>query len=124
VPLTEVVFYQEVPGDVPVLVWLEQLRARDRRAYAKCVARVKRLEELGNELRRPEADYLRDGIYELRARKGHVNYRILFFFHGRGAAVLGHALTKEREMPDSEIERAVKRKQAFDSDPDAHTYKE
>ena len=28
------------------------------------------LEELGHELRRPEADFLKDGIYELRAKHG------------------------------------------------------
>jgi hypothetical protein len=34
-------------------------------------------------LRRPHADYLEDGIYELRWRNGTVQYRILYFFHGR-----------------------------------------
>jgi hypothetical protein len=32
-----------------------------RKAQQKCLARLKRLEDLGHELRRPEADYLRDG---------------------------------------------------------------
>jgi ribosome-binding protein aMBF1 (putative translation factor) len=59
------------------------------------VARIRRLAEAGRELRRPEADYLRGGIYELRARRGHVNYRILYFFHGQNVAILAHALTKE-----------------------------
>jgi len=63
--------------------------------------------ELGHELRRPEADLLRDGIYELRARLGTVNYRILYFFHGRNVAVLAHAITKENEIPVVEINRAV-----------------
>ena len=49
------------------------------------VARVQRLAELGHELRRPEGDHLRDGIYELRAR---LNYRLPYFFHGQLAAVL------------------------------------
>jgi phage-related protein len=124
VPHIEVVFYQEEPGDVPVLAWLEELRVKNPKAYAKCVAKIKRLEELGHELRRPEADYLRDGIYELRARKGHVNYRILHFFHGREIAVLAHALTKEKEVPDTDIDRAVQRKQAFEADPATHTYEE
>ncbi len=123
-PQIEVIFYQEEPGDVPVLAWLEQLRAKDPKAYAKCVAKIRRLAELGHELRRPEADYLRDGIHELRARKGRVNYRILYFFHGREVGVLAHALTKEKEVPNTDIDRAVQRKQAFESDPDAHTYEE
>jgi DNA-binding XRE family transcriptional regulator len=48
--------------------------------YAKCAVRIRRLADLGHELRRPEADLLRDGICELRARLGTVNYRILYFF--------------------------------------------
>jgi Gp49-like protein DUF891 len=72
-------------------------------------------------LRRPEADYLRDGIYELRVRMGSVNYRILYFFAGRDAA---HALTKEAEVPAAEIDRAIRRKDAFLRKPKAHTYEE
>ena len=82
-PRTGVVFYQEARGDVPALDWLRRLQRTDRRGYAKCVARVQRLAELGHELRRPEADFLRGGIHELRARRGRVQYRILYFFHGK-----------------------------------------
>lgn len=66
----------------------------NRRGFAKCIVRIQRLAQLGHELRRPEADLLRDEIYELRAKHGHVQYRILYFFHGRETAVLAHALTK------------------------------
>jgi hypothetical protein len=31
------------------------------------------------------ADYLRDGIYELRPTFGGIHYRILYFFHGHEA---------------------------------------
>lgn len=77
-PETKVIFYQEDDGTVPVLDWLNSLPPK---AKAKCRLRIERLQELGYELRRPEADYLRDGIYELRIRRGHVNYRILYFFY-------------------------------------------
>jgi phage-related protein len=59
----------------------------------------------GHELRRPYADYLRAGVHELRARVGRVNYRILYFF-GDDEIILSHGFTKEREIPDAEIERA------------------
>ena len=72
-PRTDVVFYQESDGDVPVLDWLKQLRRFDQRAYESCVAAIERLAEFGHELRRPLADFLRDGVYELRIRKGRVN---------------------------------------------------
>ena len=46
--------------------------------------------EKGHELRRPEADFLRDGIYELHISLGGVHQRILYFFHGGMAAVVSH----------------------------------
>jgi len=88
------------------------------------VAAIERLADFGHELRRPFADFLRDGIYELRLRKGRVNYRILYFFHGRGLAILGHALTKEDKVPEADIERALRRKKAFEADPAKHSYSE
>jgi phage-related protein len=78
----------------------------------------------GRELRRPLANILRDGIYELRIRKGRVNYRILYFFHGRNLAILGHALTKEDKVPKADVERAIRRKRAFEADAAGHCYLE
>ena len=69
-------------------------------------------------------DLLRDGIYELRAKKGHVNYRLLYFFHGRNVAIVAHDLTKEGVVPVADIDRAVRRKQAFEAKPERHTYRE
>jgi len=123
-PHTDVVFYREAEGDVPVLGWLKTLRRADLRAYVKCIAGIERLGELGHELRRPLADFLRDDIHELRMRQGRVNYRILYFFHGRTVAVLAHAITKEGEVPGVEIERAIRRKSAFVSNPGGHSYTE
>jgi phage-related protein len=123
-PQTTVVFYQDEDRGVPVLEWLRVLHRRDRRAYAKCIARIQRLAEMGHELRRPEADYLRDEIYELRARRGRVQYRMLYFFHGQNLAVLAHALTKEGQVPAADIERAIRRKAAFERNPEGHSYEE
>ncbi len=120
-PRTEVLFYQEAWQDVPVLEWLRGLRRTDRRGFAKCVARVQRLAEQGHELRRPESDLLRDGIHELRARRGRVNYRILYFFRGQGIAVLTNGLCKAAKVSSADIERALRRKNAFEKDPDRHT---
>jgi len=121
-PQTRLVFFQDADGAAPVWEWLKDLRVSNPKAYAKCVVRIRRLVELGHELRRPEADLLRDGIYELRARLGTVNYRILYFFHGRNVAVLAHAITKERDIPAVEINRAVGRMRTFIASPAAHTF--
>ena len=121
-PQTRLLFFQDTDGVAPVWEWLKDLRAGNPKAYAKCVVRIRRLVELGHELRRPEADFLRDGIYELRARLGTVNYRMLYFFHGRNVAVLAHAITNENEIAVVEINRAVERKRAFVASPIAHTF--
>ncbi len=123
-PRTDVVFCQEDRRNVPVLAWLKELRRADQRAYESCVAAIGRLAEFGHELRRPLADILRDGIYELRIRKGRVNHRILYFFHGRNLAILGHGLTKEDKVPKSDIERAIRRKKAFEENPARHSHSE
>lgn len=120
-PKTNVVFYQEDDGSVPILEWLGSLPPK---ALDKCTVRIERLGELGHELRRPEADFLRDGIYELRVGLQHVNYRMLYFFHGRTAAVVAHGLVKEATVPAKEIEKAIERKQKFEKNPKAHTYEE
>ena len=59
---TLVVFYKDRKGNVPVLEWLDALPVK---IQDKCVVKIERLRELGHELRRPEADLLRNGVYEL-----------------------------------------------------------
>lgn len=123
-PRTRVCFFRGSDGAVPVLEWLVALRQRNRTAFAKCMVRIERLEEAGHEIRRPEADFLRDGIHELRARHGTVQYRILYFFHARHAVVLAHSLVKEDRVPSIEIERAIVRKKQYERNPIAHTHEE
>lgn len=124
-PETRVIFYQEEEGEVPVIEWLKQLLKEDRKAYASCVARIKQLAVSGYELRRPAADYLRDGIYELRAKHLRIQYRILYFFHGQNVAILSHAITKEEAaVPLIDIQRAISRKLLFEQNPEVHTYLE
>lgn len=118
-PQTKVVFYKEDDGTVPVIDWLNSLPSK---AQDKCVAKIERLKALGYELRRPEADYLGDGIYELRIRRRRVNYRILYFFHKNIAAVVSHGLIKERRIPPKEINKAIERKQKFERNPEPHTW--
>lgn len=104
--------------------WLADLRAANLKAFANCVARIELLAQFGHELRRPAADFLRDGIYELRAKQGRVQYRILYFFHGRNVVVLAHGLTKEDLVPPADIKTAVKRRLLFELDPEGHTYEQ
>ena len=120
-PKTRVVFYREDDGSVPMLDWLDGLPTK---VVAKCRVRIERLGERGHELRRPEADLLRDGIHELRVGFQGRNYRMLYFFHKNVAAVLSHGLVKESAVPPVEIDRAVLRKTKFEHDPKKHTHEE
>ena len=115
---TRVFFYREKDGSIPLVSWLDDLPTKIR---AKCIVRVQRLAEMGHELRRPEADFLRDGIYELRASYQGMNYRILYFFSGQAAVVLSHGLIKKQEVPFKEIDRAIERKKRVESSFDQYT---
>jgi len=117
VPRTEVVFYAEADGRCPVLRWLDR---QHQKVQDKCFDRLERLAELGFELRRPDADMLEDGIYELRASYQGVHHRILYFFH-QGVAVLVHGLKKERRVPPVDIRRAKERRERYERNPVLHT---
>ena len=110
-PQTEVVIFAAEDGSSPLLAWLDGLQVK---AQDKCMVRIERLAERGHELRRPEADYLHDDIYELRVRHGNLHHRILYFFH-QGRAILSHGCTKEDVVPPVEIDRAITNKNSFHS---------
>jgi phage-related protein len=119
-PAVEVIFFQDSTGRTPPLIaWLDEL---PRKARVKCLARLKRLEDFGHELRRPGSDFLRNGIYELRASYQGVHYRMLYFFHGRSAVVLTQGLVKEQKVPTQEIEKAIQARRVFEENPSAHTF--
>ena len=121
-PQTEVYFYKEDDGSVPVLDWLLELGRKNERAVKKCFALVKLLKDFGSELRRPRADLLRDGVYELRTEVGNINYRILYGFVGKDAAVLACGLTKRKAVPSGEIDRAAVRINKYKKNPAKHRY--
>jgi phage-related protein len=120
-PKSRVVIYREEAGSAPFVEWFAEL---PRHAQDKVLVRIERLRHLGHELRRPDADFLRDGIHELRAAARGVHYRVLYFFHGQIAAVLTHGLVKEKTVPDRDIDLAIRRKRLFEADPSKHTLEE
>jgi len=119
-PEIDVVLFKENNGSVPMIDWLDQI---PERAKIKCLVRIERLAQMGNELRRPEADYIEDGIYELRVALQGINYRMLYFYHEK-QGVLSHGLIKESRVPPNDIELAIKRKTIFEENSDGHTYRE
>ena len=119
-PLTDVLLYQELDDTVPVLEWLAQLQTTNRAAFNKCLYLIDLLEQFGSELRRPRAEMLRDGVYELRTEVRNVNYRLLYGFVGKDVALLSHGLTKEQAVPNRDIDLAIERLERFRKNPDRH----
>lgn len=117
-PRTEITIFKDDDGSVPLVDWLRQ---QTEKVQNKCLARVEELRERGSQLRRPTADKLERGIYELRAKYGTVNYRILYAFHGKNAVLLSHGCTKEKRVPKKEIDRAVNNLNKFRQDPSIHS---
>lgn len=114
----KLVFFREEDGSVPLLDFLDEI---PEKALVKCLHRIQRLQEQGHLLRRPEADFLRDGIYELRIRHINVNYRLLYFYHGKAVAIVSHGITKEDRVPTREIEKAIYRMNRFKANPNKHS---
>jgi hypothetical protein len=120
-PQTEIRVFRDRAGKCPLVEWLDALRRQQPKVYRKCLARILDLAREGSQLRRPHADYLRDGIRELRIKSGRVNYRILYSFIGSQVAILTHGLTKKAAVPNSEIEFAIRCLDLVRSDPDQFT---
>ena len=120
-PQIKLIFYQDNKGKIPILEWLDKL---PNKVQTKCFIKLERLAQLGHELRRPEADFLRDKIYELRIGFQGINYRILYFFYQKQAVIISHGIIKEKQVPSSEIEQAIKNKINFEKNPKLHTYEQ
>lgn len=116
----DIVFYRE-GEDIPGKEFIDSLPAKP---LAKGLKQLEKLSTLGHGLRRPHADILRDGIYELRWRDVKVQYRLLYFFHGQGIVVVSHGIQKKGDaVPGVEIDRAITRKEIFQKDPETHSWK-
>jgi hypothetical protein len=47
---------------------------------------------------------------------------MLYFFHKTQAIVVSHGLQEEREVPATEINRAIDRRHQFEGAPERHTF--
>ena len=115
----EIFFFRYDKGDCTILNSLDSLPPK---IEAKARVRIERLAEFGNKLKRPEADFLRDGIYEIRFRDVKIQYRILYFFLGQNAIILSSLITKEQEVQRKEIDRCIANKKLVESNFELYTY--
>jgi len=102
-----VVYYPDARGTMPALDFLREL---DRREWQKASAYLSYLEEQGEGLRRPIAEYLGEKLYELRPKQ----IRILYAFVGTEYAVILHAFRKKTgAVPDRDKRLAQTRLAEF-----------
>ena len=105
-----IVFYCSVSGDNYVMEFLKSLPDSIR---SKTAAYFKYLEAHGHLTRRPYAAILRDKIYELRPGVGKLEPRILYFFNGNEIVLTHGFLKKTANVPNEEIERAIRIMQEY-----------
>ena len=101
-----VIFYKSQRGDSPVDDFLDSLQVKAR---AKTHKWIQKLQEQGSDLPRPFSDILRNKIRELRIPCGNLDIRLLYFFWHNKIIVVTHGfLKKTNEVPEQEIERAIR----------------
>ena len=106
-----VLYFEDKNRTCDIECFLDSLKEKER---AKAIAWIDKLEEEGNELKRPFADYLQKGIYELRISLNQKNVRILYFFVFKNFIILSHVFRKNtKRVPEKEIARAISNKDEF-----------
>jgi phage-related protein len=107
--LKHIYFFVDEHGRSPVEEFMKDLTEKED---MKIRAYVKILKEFGHNLRRPMADYLGEGIYELRPQA----HRVFYFFFMKDSAVLLHMLRKKTDkIPVNDFELCVKRKKQVEA---------
>lgn len=104
-----VCLFVDEKGSVPVEEFVLSLPVKER---AKIFAYLSELEAEGPKLRRPMADYLGNGIYELRPKDN----RVFYFFYLREYVVLLHAIRKKTDkIPQVDLTICQKRKRQVEA---------
>ena len=106
--LKSILFFVDARGNSPVKEFINSLSLKDQ---AKIAAYFNELKNQGHNLRRPMADYVGEGVYELRPRDN----RIFYFFFLRESAVILHAIKKKtNKIPPNDLDLCLKRKNEFE----------
>ena len=97
-------YFTDNRGVSPVKEFIDHLPIDEQ---AKVFAYIDELRKQGHNLRRPLADYVIDGIYELRPKSN----RLFYFFFLKETVVIVHAIKKKTfKIPQNDIELCLKRK--------------
>lgn len=102
-------YFVDDRGQSPVREFIDELTLDEQ---AKVFAYIEELRKQGHNLLRPLADYVHDGIYELRPKAN----RIFYFFFLKENAVLVHAIKKKTfKIMAKDIALSLKRKKFIEA---------
>lgn len=102
--LSNIYYFLDERGRNPVKEFIDSLPIKEQ---AKVFAYLIELKNQGYNLRRPIADYVGNGIYELRPK----NNRIFYFFFLKERVVLVHAVRKKtKKIPPKDFKLSIRRK--------------
>ena len=119
-PHTELQFYQETNGDVPLV---GRLFSQPTKVQDKCLVKLERAGSAGVRAAASRGRLPAQDVYELRVRFQSVNYRMLYFFFGAAAVVASHGAIKEDAVPEREIELAIEHKSKVMANPRQHLFR-
>lgn len=101
-------YYGDDRGRSPIKEFIDDLPLEEQ---AKVFAYIEELKRQGHNLRRPLADYVKDGIFELRPKTN----GLFYFFYLRDNIIFVHAIKKKRnKIPENDIELSLQRKRAIE----------
>jgi phage-related protein len=96
-------------GNEPVRQWLKDMPKEDRKTVGADILTVQYAWPVG----KPLADYLGDGIWEVRSRLTNRIARTLFILADGEIVLLHGFIKKDRKTPKTELELARKRKKDY-----------
>lgn len=101
-------FFQTASGNVPVLDWIKELTADDRKIIGKDIRKV---EVGGPQIGKPTVDGFGDGLYEVRSTimDGKTEARILFTVSGSSLLLLHGFIKKSQATPKHDKDLARQR---------------
>lgn len=98
-------FYETEDGHNYVKEFLDNIE--DSKLKAKVLHDIGLLQQFGTKLSKPHADYLEDGIWELRTKQGSNIARTLYFtVSGKTIILLNGFVKKTQKTPPGEIKKA------------------
>jgi phage-related protein len=109
--MKKVIYYGDERNNRPVEEFINDL---DIKTKAKVLARIEFLEEHWHELRRPYADSLGSGLYELRIISSGKQIRVIYAYMFKDYIVLLHSIIKKTNaVPKNDMLKAKSRMNNF-----------